>query len=229
MMKRENTISFACGKKGSGKSHWLLEKFVRQAPRVIHIDPNGDFLDDKEVLIVNGYRGLLDALHAMAAVDQQDWRIAVSLDDPKQIARLFDLVAPRADFGKGSLSRAFDGIAIECGECDVIAPNGQTLPEIASAWRRGRHHQLDLFMGTQRPAACDRLLSSQADVVACFYMDEPIDIDWVARKFGRTAAEQVSTLPEYWHIEKSQIERTIGLVNAHGVRVENIGDGNRIK
>ncbi len=215
-MKRANVIAFACGMKGSGKSYWLRERFVLRAPRVIHIDPNGDYLDDPGVMVVSGYDGLLTAMRAFAATGTRTWRVAVSLDDPAEIAALFDLVAPRADFGRGSLARALGGLAIECGECDVIAPNGQTPPAVASAWRRGRHHQLDLYMATQRPAACDRLLTSQADVVACFALDEPRDVDWCAQKFGRPGAAEVVKLPNYWHVEKRRGERDLLVVDPKG-------------
>lgn len=221
-MRRANTIAFACGMKGSGKSHWLLHEFVLKAPRVIHIDPNGDYLDDKNVLVVAGYDDLLMALDAFAATNESQWRVAVSLDDPKEIAALFDLLCPRANFGRGSLSRAFGGIAIESGECDVIAPNGKTPAEVQSGWRRGRHHELDLFMGTQRPASCDRLLSAQADIVGIFALDEPIDIDWAAQKFGRAAAEEIAQLPDYWHAEKRRGERGIRIVDPSGRTVRTL-------
>lgn len=215
-MIRANKITFACGMKGSGKSHWLYHQHVVHEPRVIHLDPNGDYIDDKNVLIVSGYDGLLTALDAFAATNQQEWRVAVALDDPKDVAALFDLLAPRADFGRGSLSRAFGGVAVECGECDQPCPNGATAREVQNGWRSGRHHLLNLHMGTQRPPACDRLLTSQADVVAVFAMDEPIDLDWTAKKFGRPAADVVATLPDHWHVEKCRGERQLRVVDPDG-------------
>jgi hypothetical protein len=220
-VRRANTIAFACGRKGSGKSYWLEHEFVVRAPRVVHIDPNGDYLDDAGVLVVDGYTGLLTALEAFAAVNQREWRVAVSLSENETV-EFFQLVAPLEDFGRGSLSRAFGGMAIECGECDVIAPNGRTHPAVASAWRRGRHHQLDLYMGTQRPAACDRLLTSMADVVACFSLDEPRDVTWVTDKMGRAAADEVVRLPEHWHVEKRQGSADVRVIDTAGRTVRQL-------
>lgn len=221
-MIRENEIAFACGMKGSGKSFWLREQFVVKQPRVIHIDPNGDYIDDKNVLIVAGYDGLLTALDAFAAANQREWRVAVALDDPDDVAALFDLLAPRADFGRGSLARAFGGVAVECGECDQPCPNGRTAPEIQNGWRSGRHFQLNLYMGTQRPAACDRLLTAQADVVAIFAMDEPIDLDWAAKKFGRPARDVIAQLPDHWHVEKRRGERELSVIDPAGAVARSI-------
>lgn len=213
-MERQNEIAFACGMKGSGKSHWLLNEFVAHAPRIIHIDPNGEFVDDPDVLMVAGWLPLLDALEACATF--KEWRIAVSLRvTPKvnEYAQLFALLAPEESFGEGSLSRALGGVAVECGEVQILAPNGRTAPEIVGGWQRGRHHRLNLYMGTQRVSACDRIVTSQSDVVAIFAQSEAIDLDRVRKQYGRYAADDVAQLAPHWCITARQGQQHYDLLD----------------
>lgn len=187
--------------KGSGKSHWLYESFIRHAPRVIHIDPNGEYLEDRDVLLVSGWDALLDALEACATFDE--WRIAVALEDD-DYARLFALLAPRENFGKGSLSRALGGVSLECGEVHVIAPNGRTVPAIKGGWQQGRHHRLNIYAGTQRFAECDRIVTSQSDIVAIFMQSEAIDLERIRKQYGAYAAADVAQLAPHWCVTARQ-------------------------
>lgn len=210
-MKRDSVVAFACGMKGAGKTEWLARTFVDKAPRVIYLDMTGEHTTGPDVLAVAGYDALLEAIAAAASYDR--WRIAVALDD-KDVPELFKLLAPTDNFGEGSLARALRGVALECSECDVIAPNGRTEAVIKSAWKRSRHHRLDLLMATQRPAECDRIVTSQADVVAVFALEEHRDLVYVRERLGEFAAREVLELEQYHCIVARRGERCFDVLDA---------------
>jgi hypothetical protein len=192
---RKNVKAFVCGPSGSGKSELLADMFTSKAPRVLTLDATGESgLRNPDSVVVFGLAELLDAFDA--AADFPRWNIVASLDDDEYEA-LFDLLVPKHAAGVVGLSELYGGMAIECGECDVIAPNGQTPKAIKAAWKRGRHVCLSLLMGTQRPAECDRIVTSQANYIAAFPTAEPRDLAFLSQAMGAAVAERVGRLPQY--------------------------------
>lgn len=192
---RRNAIVTVYGPKGSGKSRFLSD-LVARVPRVLTLDITGEA---REVYpsALGPFFGLRDTLAALhRAAHFPGWHVIAALDDA-EVPALFARLVPRYDGRTRPLAAALGGIAVECGEVDMIAPSGRTPPEVLSAWRRGRHAGLSLFTATQRPAAAARDVSAQADVIASFQVSEPRDVAFIADMMGSAAAEAVQTLPPY--------------------------------
>jgi len=196
-LERRNLIVFGCGRKGSGKSTLLHERFVRPSPRIISLDVTGETREQfPDAIECAGLDAVRRALRVAAEKGKRRWHLAASLE-PGEVRTLFAMLAPALGAGARSLSRDFGGIAVECGECDLIAPVSGAAPDVLSAWRRGRHHLLSLFMATQRPATCARDLTAQADVIFAFAQTEPRDVDFIARTISGPVADIVRHLPAY--------------------------------
>lgn len=199
--ERRNLIGFACGMKGSGKSTVLAELFTATAPRVISLDVTGETQQRNPGAVpVYSLAELWDFFAVAAGGDElgapyESWHVAAMLPDAELPTLFHALAPPPTRDGPAGLSRLFGGIAVECGECDAIAPNGRTRPEVKEAFKRGRHHGLSLFMGTQRPSETDRLVSSQADWLCILAQSEPLDIEWIRRAVGHVAADIAAELP----------------------------------
>lgn len=193
-MTRRNTIACVVGRKGTGKSELLWERFTSRAPRVLSLDSTGETTErNPNAIVAVGWRRLLEVLDAAAECGK--WHIAAAIE-PEDVRELFARLTPPLGQGR-SLSLAFGGMAVECGEVDLIAPNGGTPPEILSAFRRGRHYALDLYMATQRPASCAVDVRSMADIFVSFALTSPRDVAAASDELGGTMAERIVRLPRY--------------------------------
>lgn len=199
-MLRRNLIAFGTGRKASGKSQLLWDRYVSRAPRVIHLDENDEIkYRDANAIVAVGLPALYDVLRAAAGKGAVRWRVALQGLTTDDVRELFFRLAPPAG-GVASLSRTFGGIAIETGEVDVIAPASGVAPEVQGAFKRGRHNLLSLFVATQRPHACGRIVTSQADEIFSFSQHEPADLRYLRLQMGSNVAGVIPRLPKYWHV-----------------------------
>lgn len=205
---RVNTIAFVCGVKGSGKSQLLADLFVRPTPRVLTLEftrweaatRNPDAI--RTIGLAHTFRALeVCAPHAR-------WHIVAALEE-EEVPDLFELLCPPLTSGSDGYSVQVGGMAVECSECDLIAPTSATPRAIRSAFKRGRHYGLSLYMATQRPHECARIVTSQADHIVSFQQFEPLDLDYLGQAMSRAVAAQVPQLPRYWCV---WYERTSGKV-----------------
>lgn len=192
MTAHQSRIVVALGRKGSGKSKLLHDLFTARAPRVITIGHiRQDLERDTAVIRTLGRSQLFTALERASAYDR--WHIAAALE-PEHLAELFSLLAPPLGSPRESLSLAFKGLAVECGEAYEIMPNGRTPDEVLAGMRRSRHYSLDWYLGSQRPASVARDATGLADQIFAFAQSEPRDIAFLASSVSQPFAEQVRQL-----------------------------------
>lgn len=146
---------------------------------------------DPDVIRTLGRAQLYQALERASSYDA--WHIAAALE-PEDLEELFTLLAPPLGSPRESLSLAFGGMAIECGEAYEIMPNGRTADAVLAGLRRGRHCSLDWYLGSQRPAAIAREATAQANLIFAFAQREPRDIDFLAESVSQPFADQVRQL-----------------------------------
>jgi len=210
---RVNYVEFACGRKGSGKSELLARRAARFARRIIL-----DFADE----FAGAYRGAyesvgfgetLDALED--AVTRPNWIVVCSLL-PEEVVKLAALLSPPGR-PRAGLSYAVGGLALECGEVDIIAQTGAALrPEVANLVHRGRHSRTSMLLATRRPRDVSRLVTSQMDVLSIFRQQEPADIDYVASFASSDIAGQVAELGDYEHVQVMPHSGRVALIGADG-------------
>jgi hypothetical protein len=215
---RANTIVFGCGRKGSGKTTLLHERFIDHVPRVISLDVTGETTERfPDAVTCYTTDEVLGALTRAAALGATRWHIAAILE-PADVSRLFGLLAPPLSRdGAPSLSRVWGGIAVECSECDVIAPVSGAPPNVLTAFRRGRHHLLSLYMATQRPATCARDVTALADVIFAFAQTEPRDVAWLAGAISTPIADIVRQLPRYHCVYYTREDGCVYVCDEHRV------------
>lgn len=195
MTRRKNLIVATLGRKDTGKSQLLWDLYTSQAARVLSLDSMGESIErDPDAVEVIGMGQLIDTLQRCASYPR--WHIAAVID-PDDVSELFALMTPRIGSNKPSLSVAFGGMAIECGEAYEIAPNGATRPEVLAGWRKGRHYMLSLFMAAQRPSSVAREVTALADHLYMFAQGEKRDIDYIADCVSRPVADRVRRLKKW--------------------------------
>lgn len=184
---RKSTFMFACGKKGSGKSHWCREWWDAYPYDRLVIDPTGDVADD---LAAEGQRFVRfdpqvipvrlpvpgEGEERVTCVYVPDMGSATALDD---IDRVIGLAM------RGRDKRAMLWI----DEFGQVTRANKTPPNCRRALHQGRHHNLTLMLAAPRPIDVDPLGIAQADLVACFRMPNPADRRRVADNIGFPPAE----------------------------------------
>lgn len=226
-MRRESTTVAVFGRPGSGKSQLLYDLYTSQAPRVLSLDWLGEARErNPRAVPVVGFDALLDALERAADFDR--WHIAAAIE-PDDVRELCTLLAPSLS-GENvtSLAASFDGMALECGEVDLIAPVSGAPKEVLGMWRRARHYGLSLFMGTQRPASCAVDVRSNSHHLYAFAQGGPHELDAIALATSEAVADAVSILPQYHciHVDKrtgtaeelDAARRVVRTIDAMGTR-----------
>lgn len=176
---RRSLVAFGCGPKSSGKTTFLYRHFTRHQPRVLTIDVAGEAVDmNADAIVAAGYADTVRALR-FAATKGRRWHVAAVLDR-EDIARVGELLAPKIRPDKIGFARAIGGLAVECGETQYILPARGASEHWRNAVALSRHYLLSLLTASQRPSLCDRILTSQADVIFSLRHNEPADIDYLA-------------------------------------------------
>ena len=205
---RKNEIVFVSGRTGTGKSKLLYDLFVSRAPRVLSLDPNDEVSErNPDAIVARGYAQTLAALRACAPYPQ--WHIAAVVEEEHFDDLVNLLIPPMMAEERTGYARAVGGMALECGELDVLAPVHSASRTVTGMWRRARHNRLSIFAGTQRTNECARVCSSQAHHIIAFAQNEPNDIDYLAKAISRPAAEMIGRLPLHWCV---WFERATGRV-----------------
>lgn len=216
---RVNYVEFSCGRKGEGKSHLLARRAANFPRRLVW-----DFADEFFGVYPDAYECLTfahvcDALEDAALEKKKRWTIVASLsvDD---IARVCALLSP-AGRPRSGVAAAAGGVCVECGECEIVAPNSKAFrPAISELIHRGRHSRVSVLFGTRRPRDVSRLMTSQADVITCFRQQEPADVEYLASVIGVIAAEGLATLNKYDHIQYITSTSKATLIDKHGKATE---------
>jgi hypothetical protein len=199
---RVNFVGFACGVKGSGKST-LVNKWASHFPRRIVID----FMAELFGQIPGAYECLTleettDALADIIHEKKTSAFTVVSCITPEEVPTLCNILAPLKN-PRGGYSLGVDGLLLDCAECELIWPNdGSMSDEAGNLIHRGRHYRISVAAATRRTRDVNRLLTSQADVVACFRQQETRDLQYLAGFLGENVAAKVATLPEFSYVQK---------------------------
>lgn len=230
---RRNTIVGVIGRKGSGKSHLIATAIGPQFPRRITLDWTGEAREQYPAAIeAEGIAAVYETIAECSALGDR-WHV-IALVEPDECAPLFHSLAPIGTSKTRSISAALHGVAVECGEIDVIAPvsgAGKSARAVHHAVARGRHHRLSIIWGTQRPHQCMRILTAQSDRIISFRMHEARDLKYLRDTCSADFAKIVHrTLPKYWRAEYESETGTITVFNDDNkvVRVHKLEDGTEL-
>lgn len=210
-----NFIACAFGMKRSGKSH-ALGIMARLFPRRILFDFIGEFSGK-----IDGARyahSLGEAVDTLQAERKRGnkWSV-VCVMSPADAIELCSVLAPIGKKPETSFSYAAGGIAIECGEIQLIAPNNQSIPApMANVIAMGRHYRLSLLGAARRPREVNRLLTSQADALLAFRQHEPRDCDFLGDVMRSDVPFYLRKLPARSFLRYLPNFGTLEIVDANG-------------
>lgn len=156
ILKRDDRVIGIFGKRGSGKSVWLSE-FIWTQPRVLVYDVNADFNDLPEKPDIVSL--------ALAVRDEDSFHYRYVPTEPEKDIEQFS----RMCFLRGDVCVIFD-------EVHLTAPLHSINPKMAELFRRGRHRGIKIAFATQRPAAVNKMLTSQMNQVIMFKMVDNRDL-----------------------------------------------------
>ncbi len=195
-MEIQNKIVGIVGRKGSGKST-MFRRVMERCPRLFVFDSMGEHR-----WIPNRFDDFGDVLEFLACVEAEGEPTFAGSYVPQA-----DLVEDFCDlshevYSMGNLIFGVEEVSMLCG------PSFLPL-EFDRIVRLGRHRRVNVVWTAQRMAEVARRLTAATDVFVLFAHTEPRDLDAVADRCGRDAAEQVAELPLHGAIVFDAISRSV--------------------
>ncbi len=178
--------------RGHGKST-MARALTKTAPRLLAFDPNEEH--DCALLPYEEFREQLDGLD----LSRQHFRLGIAEEAQAEEfcafawligRRLRELPVPTT-------------LMVLLDEADSFAIPGQEGPCFKRMVRRGRHAGIEIVACSQRPALVSRSLTSQADEVYVFRMQEPKDLAYLRTFMGPDAMIAVYQLEPFEYVRWS--------------------------
>lgn len=211
-----NFVACAFGMKRSGKSH-SLGIMSALFPRRIIFDFIGEFRNRVEG--ARYVRSLKEAVDILQSERKRNTRwVVVCMMTPAEAVRLCSVLAPIGKEPENSFAYACGGVAIECGEVQLIAPNNQSLPDpIANLIAMGRHYRVSLLCAARRPREVSRMLTSQSDALLAFRQHEPRDAEYLGEVMRSDVPTYLRQLAPFNYLRYLPNFGTLEIVDELGV------------
>ncbi|MBZ5702592.1 MAG: hypothetical protein LAN84_12180 [Acidobacteriia bacterium] len=213
MSEIQNVIVCFAGRKGSGKST-ALRRVLEHCPRFFLFDINGE-----HGWIPNRFGRMADVEQFLAWGETQKCfagSYLPSRDMPAFFAQLCNLV-----YAHGRLTFAVEEAPEVC--------SAASLPDAFSVCiRRGRHRRLNLAWTCQRLAETSITLRSQTDYFVIGSQAEPRDLDALAERCGREAAEKAAGLGLHGFLVWDVVNRQEVPLEAVRAALAGVPDGSRV-
>jgi hypothetical protein len=176
---REARIVFACGRPGSGKSHYIKQCIAAdRAPRLLIFDPEGEYNT-----LTHPVEQLRDLI---GLVSMQRYAVSfVPSALPEQACEQFDVVC-RIAF---DLAQAGRPLTLAVDELQQVTTPNRAPPYWAACIRRGRKYGMTIYAAAQRPAEIDKTIYSNATEIRTGALSFPDDQTTIARAIGVTPAD----------------------------------------
>ncbi len=190
MASKKQTVPnnlFMVGARGSGKSY-AIRSLSRYRPRFVYIDVTNTV---KSYTYTDTDANRLAA--RMQTEEVYDCCLWIGHLNPDQMMEAVHIIIHEAKRRDGYVTIAIDEFA-------VIYP-GRRAQELESAARMGRHHQVSIWLGSQRITDAHPNLLSATDKMYIYRLAAPTDYKAVERNLGgKDMAEAIRSLDEYNYV-----------------------------
>lgn len=209
----KNFVLFATGATGTGKTH-LTAELGRRFPRRLIFDSMGE-LGDVPAAVETWTLG--ETLRELQrAATRSRWAIVARLT-PADAVTVINCVAPPGSLPQNSYSYKVGGICMEHSECSLIAPPHSGIDAgVMGAISYGRHFRISALLAARRPTEVNKIVTSQAHVIAAFQQHEPRDIEYLESTVQRGISEYIGKLREYEHVRLLTRARRLDIVDRNG-------------
>lgn len=164
----QNSVVVVFGRKGHGKTTHMI-RAVEDERRLIVVDPLHQF---RNGLIFNSAQSLLEYFKRR---------------EPKEFRCICRFEEADAEYEQTELALEFahelGDVTIAIDEVDMICSASNISPALWKVINYGRHNRINLITCARRPARVSRDLTSIADEIVCFNIQEPNDIKYL-QEFG---------------------------------------------
>jgi hypothetical protein len=209
----KNFVLFATGATGTGKTH-LTADIGRRFPRRLIFDSMGELGDIPAAVSVWTLADTLAELRK--AAQRSRWAIVARLS-PADTITVMNCIAPAGSLPEDSFTYKVGGVCIEHSECSLIAPPHTGIDAgVMGAISYGRHFKISALLAARRPTEVNKIVTSQAHVIAAFQQHEPRDIDYLESTVRRGIGEYIAKLREYEYVRLLTRARTLSIVDRNG-------------
>ena len=193
MTEIQNKIIGIIGRKGTGKSR-RLRGLLRYCPRFLVFDVLGEHAPQDEKNRFESTEQLTRFLKWSRSQDTFAGVYVPDVDLEEEIEEVSRLV-----YARGQLCFA-------CEEVPLYTQAGYMPPLFGKLIRTGRHQQIDIAWTAQRAAEVPKTLTALTDIFILFSQTEPRDLDALAERCDRGAADRVAGLGLHEYFVWSVVE-----------------------
>lgn len=187
-LSRAARIVFACGRPGSGKSHYVKTCLAADRPdRLLVFDPEGEY---------GGLAHQVDQLRdVLPCIAHKRFAVAFTpAPTPQQAADQFDVFCRIA----WDCAQRYGAVTLAADELQQVTTPSRAPPWWAACVRRGRKHGLTVYAAAQRPAEIDKTIYSNATVIRTGGLLYPDDQATIARAIGVRPDEVAALTGHAW-------------------------------
>ena len=162
------------GPTGSGKSH-LVNRLLLDGSlgsRVLVIDLKNEYTD------LGPWVEIEEAIQEIRSGEKSFFIYRFIPEDDIETGDILDLAFALGD------------VTVVCEEVGDYSNH----PELRRTMRRGRSEGIRVVAITQRPAEVSKTVTSQANLTLCFKTIEPVDVEYIRKKFGVLGVQDLEDL-----------------------------------
>lgn len=186
MSEVQNKIVGVIGRKGSGKST-RVKTILLYVPRICVWDPMREYLDTVANKVEGpNYEEGEHILHPCFKEAGRTKTFALTYIPDEASEEEFEEIC--------QIVYHYGHMLLVVEEAPLVMKAGYMPPTFGKIVRTGRHRGLDLLWTAQRAAEVSRTLTSMTDVFIFYSQTEPRDLDAIADRCGREAADRVAGL-----------------------------------
>jgi len=181
----ENSITCVFGRKGSGKT-WYIIKLIQNQKRLVIVDTLAEYGEKTNDLpFCKGV--IIDDLYSfisyLQSTHDKEFRVILRLTDEAEVEKAFETI-----WTVGELLLVIEEVDYYCNPSFIS-------PAFSKIYKYGRHKNLSTIAISRRPYEVNRLLTAQADTVVSFQQREQRDIEYLAKFSDGERAEKLRDLP----------------------------------
>jgi len=215
-MIKNASLSFFVGRRGSGKST-QLKLLIRKSKRIIVYDPMGEYARS---YIYKKCTTIKEVKNALKSGWGKGFKIAYipKAPYPKRLHELGILLLHLQEpYNAEKDKRELTFIIEEMNLGYPVTKLPDELNGMPSLTLQGRHYGINIIGVTQRPALVSKDYRANIENTYVFALEEPDDIEQVAKKFGRDRATRKMFENEIFNLKPHHfIKKSLGNVISRG-------------
>lgn len=188
------------GRSGSGKTHLVKEQFLTICDRVVIIDPEEEYADQKGFQTLYSLAALLDVLHDCHDSSFKVCFVPDARFEEQQLHEVSCLIERLQEPYKQKKSDKKVLLVVDEMHMSFPLNMRDEFYGFKLLCRRGRKRGINIIGITQRPADVGKAIRANLDRLIAFNFSDPADLKVIREILGSEAETKVQSLQQYQYL-----------------------------